>query len=151
MSTRDRTMIERSRRVPVLVILFLNLWAVQTNCSAATPPKNHVSVLLTLNTFSGSKRLASGIEVYSGKAIIQVVALRDDVVRVRIARDGVLPEDASWAVLSSARQDRANVSTESGDGVVGFRTKRLRVQIERTSLRLIVTDLDGIILQEDAL
>jgi alpha-glucosidase len=105
---------------------------------------------LVLDTFSGDKILTHGIEVYSGKAVIQVLALRDDVVRVRIARDGVLPEDASWAVLPAAHEQRASVIPESSDTAVGFRTKSLRVQIERTTLRLSLTDLDGKILQEDA-
>jgi alpha-glucosidase len=126
------------------------MWAGQTKCLAAAPDKAHVPPLLTLNTFSGDKILSHGIEVYSGKAIIQVIALRDDVIRVRITRDGVLPEDASWAVLSPARQERASVTPESTDGAIGFRTSALRVRIDRASLRLSLTDLDGNVLQEDA-
>ena len=147
-------MIKSSRRVPVLLILlFLSMWVGQTSqtkCSAATPQKTHVPALLALNTFSGDKNLPNGIEVYSGKAILQVVALRDDVIRVRIGRDGVLPEDASWAVLLSARQQHATVTPESTDAAVGFRTNALRVRIERTTLRFSLTDLDGNVLQEDA-
>jgi len=144
-------MIESSRRVLVLLILlFLNMWVGQTECPAATPQKTHVPALLALNTFSGDKSLPNGIEIYSGKAILQVIALRDDVIRVRIGRDGILPEDASWAVLPSARQQRATVTPESTDAVVGFRTNALRVQIERTTLRFSLTDLDGNVLQEDA-
>jgi alpha-glucosidase len=143
----------RSRWVPVLLILlFLNMWASQTKCSAfaAAPVKTQVPALLVLDTFSGDKILPDGMEVYSGTAIIRVAALREDVIRVRIARDGVLPEDASWAVLSSAREQRTSVIPESSDAVVGFRTKCLRVRIERATLRLSVTDLAGDVLQEDA-
>jgi alpha-glucosidase len=143
-------MIERSRWVPVLSVLILTMWAGQTKCLAAAPDKTHVPALLTLNNFSGGKILSHGIEVYSGKAIIQVIALRDDVIRVRITRDGALPEDASWAVLPSARQERASVTPESNDGAIGFRTSALRVRIERASLRFSLTDLDGNVLQEDA-
>ncbi len=142
-------MIERSRWVPVVSVLILTMWAGQTKCFAA-PEKTHVPALLTLNTFSGDKILSNGIEVYSGKAIVQVMALRDDVIRVRITRDGALPEDASWAVLSSARQERASVTPESTDGSIGFRTNALRVRIDRASLRFSLTDLDGNVLQEDA-
>src|SRR6266566_3993046 len=144
-------MIARSRCAPVFLVLpFLSMWIGQSKCFAAAPAKTPVPDALKLNAFSGDKALPSGIEVYSGKGIIQVIALRDDVVRVRIARDGVLPEDASWAVLPSARQQRASVTAETGDGAVGFRTRCLRVQIERASLRLIVTDLDGTVLEADA-
>jgi alpha-glucosidase len=129
-----------SRWVPALLVLpLLSMWVGQTKCSATA-----------LNTFTGDKNLPNGIEVYGGKAIIQVTALRDDVIRVRIASNGVLPEDASWSVLPSARQERATVSGESGNAAVGFRTKSLRIQIERATLRLIVTDLNGNILHEDA-
>ena len=79
-------MIKSSRWIPVLlIILFLSMWVgqtSQTNCSAATPQKTHVPALLALNTFSGDKSLPNGIEVYSGKAILQVTALRDDVIRI---------------------------------------------------------------------
>jgi alpha-glucosidase len=144
-------MIKSSRWVPVLLILlFLNMWVGQTKCSAATPQNTHVPVLLALNTFSGNKSLPNGIEVYSGKAILQVTALRDDLIRVRVGRDGILPEDASWAVLPSARQQRASVTPESTDAAVGFRTNAVRVRIERTTLRFSLTDLDGNVLQEDA-
>ena len=142
-------MIERSRWVPVVSVLILTMCAGQTKCFA-TPEKTHVPALLTLNTFSSGKILSNGIEVYSGKAIVQVMALRNDVIRVRITRDGALPEDASWAVLSSARQERARVTPESTDGSIGFRTSALRVRIDRASLRFSLTDLDGNVLQEDA-
>jgi alpha-glucosidase len=147
--THMRTMIARRRRGAVLLSLFsLSVWLGPTKCLAAAAQKTQA--LLQLNSFSGDKSLPAGIEVYSGKAIVQVIALRDDVIRVRIARDGVLPEDASWAVLDSARQQRASVSPEETDAAVGFRTKSLRVQIRRADLGLIVTDLEGNVLQQDA-
>ncbi len=127
-------MIERSRWVRVLlIVVFLNLWSGQSQCSAspATTVKAQVPALLVLDRFSGDNILPNGIEVYSGKAIIQVLALRDDVIRVRVSRDGVLPEDASWAVLPAARQHSVSVVADASDAAVGFRTKSLRVQIER--------------------
>jgi len=146
-------MINRSRWALVFIILlFLCTWGVQTESSAS--PRNPVRTYgpgpVALDTFSGDKTLPNGIEVYSGKAVIQVSALRDDVVRVRIARDGVLPEDASWAVLLSPRRERVSVTPESTPTAVGFRTKSLRVEIDRTSLRFSLSDLTGTVLQEDA-
>jgi len=144
---------ERRRGVTVLVIvLFLNGWLGQaeSSVSVAAPVKTTTLPLLVLDTFSGDRFLPNGIEVYSGRAIIQVLALRDDAIRVRIARDGALPEDASWAVLPSARRQRASITPESSDAAVGFRTKSLHVQIDRSTLRLSLTDLAGTVLQEDA-
>src|SRR4051794_17570881 len=129
-------------------VVFLNLLIV-TNGFAAAPPKSHDPAVTELSEFSAAKALSNGLEVSSGKAIIQITALRDDVIRVRIGRDGVLPEDASWAVLPSAREQRATVTPENANAAVGFRTKNLRVQIERATLRLVVSDIQGNILQED--
>ncbi len=144
---------ERRRGVTVLlIVLFLNGWLGQAESSAsvAAPVKTTTLPLLVLDTFSGDKFLPNGIEVYSGRAVIQVLALRDDAIRVRIARDGALPEDASWAVLPAARRQRASITPESSDAAVGFRTKSLHVQIDRSTLRLSLTDLAGAVLQEDA-
>jgi len=147
------SMTDRSRWALVFAIqFFLCIWGMQTRISAspASPAKTHGPGPLVLDTLSSVKALTNGIEVYSGKAVIQVSALRDDVVRVRIARDGVLPEDASWAVLPSPRLARVSVTPESNAAAVGFRTKSLRVQIDRTSLRFSLSDLAGAVLQEDA-
>ncbi len=43
---------------------------------------------------------------------MQITALRDDVLRIRASGTGVLPEDASWAVLPEARS--ASVEREPG-------------------------------------
>ena len=138
----------RRRSVISAVVLCLFFWITGEHSSAATSQKTLAHLELT--EFSGAKALPDGLEVSSGQAIIQITALRDDVIRVRIGRDGVLPEDASWAVLASARQQRVNVSPENTKAVVGFRTKNLRVQIERATLRLTVSDLQGNVLKEEA-
>jgi alpha-glucosidase len=94
--------------------------------------------------------LPNGIEVRSGRALLQAVALRDDVIRIRIARDGVLPEDSSWSVLPASRRESIGVTPESSPDFVGFQTKLLRVKVRRQDFRLSVTDLQGNVLQEDA-
>lgn len=130
-------------------LVFLSL-LIGTNSFAAAPEKFQHAGQLELNEFSGAKPLANGIEVSSGKAIIQITALRDDVIRVRVGRDGTLPENASWAVLPAARTQRVATTPDNSNAAVGFRTKNLQVRIERATLRLIVSDLNGDILQEDA-
>lgn len=103
-----------------------------------------------LGAVSGSKPLSSGIRVTSGKTIIEITALRDDVLRIRIAANGQMPEDASWAALASARAEKINATAANDAGAVGFTTKLLRVQVERKSSRIVVKDMGGNILQEDA-
>ncbi len=77
--------------------------------------------------------------------MLQVMALRDDVLRVRVWRGNAVPEDASWAVLPSAWTSNVRVVAEPH----GFATKQLRVTLD-DQLRLTVADLAGNVLQEDA-
>lgn len=109
-----------------------------------------VSAVVTLNVFSGAVPLPNGIQIRSGAAIEEIVALRDDVLRIRIGPNKVLPEDASWAVLPEARKASVPVTAESSLEAIGFRTGKLRVMISRNDLCLSVTDLNGNVLQEDA-
>jgi alpha-glucosidase len=97
-----------------------------------------------------SKALPNGVELRHSGMLIQVVALRDNVLRVRLAAKGELPEDASWAVPSEIRHQHVDVTSDSTTDTAGFRTKALRVRIERATLRLSITDLQGNVLQEDA-
>jgi alpha-glucosidase len=103
-----------------------------------------------LAAVSSSKPLPSGIRVSSGKAVTEITALRDDVLRIRIAPNGQLPEDASWAVLPAARSQRIEVTAASDAETVGFTTKALQVQVERKTSRIVVKDTNGNILQQDA-
>jgi alpha-glucosidase len=93
--------------------------------------------------------LPNGIEITGHGTVIQITALRQDVLRVRAGQDGRLPEDASWAVLASARSASVQTVPEIGDGNMGFHTSALRVQFD-ADLRLTVSDLDGNILQQDS-
>ena len=131
-----------------VVVLWMFFGVPGEHSSATTSQKTLAHLELT--EFSEAKALRDGVEVSSGKAIIRITALREDVIRVRVGRDGVLPEDASWAVLDSARKQRANVTPDNTKAAVGFRTRNLHVEIQRASLRLVISDLQGNILQEDA-
>jgi alpha-glucosidase len=61
-----------------------------------------------------------------------------------------MPEDASWSVLPEARTNNVATAAESTAGAVGFRTAALHVSIDRISMRLGVTDKDGVVVEEDA-
>ena len=91
------------------------------------------------------KSSASGTTATARGVSLQVTALRDDVLRVRVWRGAKVPEDASWAVLPAARTSTAAVVREAR----GFHTKQLRVAID-DMLRLTVTDMGGTLLQQDA-
>jgi alpha-glucosidase len=94
--------------------------------------------------------LPNGIEVLDGDLHETIVALREDVLRIRISRSGVLPEDASWAVLPGARHSSVPVLAETSGDHFGFRTRAMIVELDKKSLELTVRDLAGKILQQDA-
>jgi alpha-glucosidase len=96
------------------------------------------------------KALKSGIELRKGNTILQIVALRDDVLRVRESLNGPLPEDASWAVAESIRKPSVSVVPQESSATAGFQTKSLRVEIDPKQFVLTVSDLQGHVLQEDA-
>ena len=81
---------------------------------------------------------------------MRITALRDDMLRVRIAPGGALPEDASWAVSSEMRGKSVEVQTTQDAGFVGFRTHVLEVRVERSPFRLVIRDLAGNVICADA-
>ncbi len=143
-------MTQSSRWLTCLSIGFIAILAGTGNCSPAPRKEQPSKIPLLLNVLSGAKPLDNGIQLQSGDAVIQVTALTEDVLRIRIGLNGQLPEDASWAVLPEARRQSAKVVREDTPDNVGFRTTLVRVQVERSSLRLKISDLNGNILQEDA-
>ncbi len=108
------------------------------------------SGILLLDHVTGFTSLPNGIEVRDGDAREQIVALRDDLLRVRIARKDELPEDASWAVLTDARHSSVRVMPEISADHVGFRTASLHAEIDKKTLTLTIRDLNGNVLQQDA-
>ena len=91
------------------------------------------------------KQLPAGMTMTSSGLTLEVTALRDDVLRVRMWKGTAEPEDASWAVLPSARSSRVSVVAESR----GFSTGKLRVTVD-DQLQLTVADLAGNVIQQDA-
>ena len=98
------------------------------------------------NAFSQQATPArDGVTVTAEGVTLQVTALRDDILRVRMWRGNAAPEDASWAVLPPARTSSVAVTGEAH----GFSTKALRVSVD-DRLCLTVTNLQGNVLQKDA-
>ena len=92
---------------------------------------------------------ADGIEVHSGQWTLRVTALADDILRVRAAASGALAEDASWAVPEDVRARSVHVSFEQNAGGVEFKTAAMAVRIERSPLRITVSDLAGHVIAAD--
>ncbi len=88
---------------------------------------------------SAPTALPDGMEFGNGTARVRVTAISDSILRVRVARGGEFPEDASWAVPASVRRQSVPVQATPD----GFRTRAVAVHVAPASLQLTVTDLDG--------
>jgi alpha-glucosidase len=130
---------------PVIILLLFQIPAMGRPQSNVTQPDSS-----SLTQASEVRSLSNGIEVQEGTISERVVALRDDVLRVTFARNGVFPEDASWAVLNNARHSAVPVTIDTSADRFGFHTGKLIVEIDKRSLQLVIRDLSGDILQQDA-
>jgi alpha-glucosidase len=128
------------------ILFFVALASVIVHGQMATPSETFLFEHATAFT-----SLSNGVEIGDGAAREEITALRDDVLRIRIARQKSMPEDSSWAVLAEARHSSVAVTPDLTSEHYGFRTRKLIVEIEKRTLRLTVRDLAGNILQQDAL
>ncbi|WP_109484397.1 TIM-barrel domain-containing protein [Occallatibacter savannae] len=129
----------------VLVTLLSAATAQLTVHAVAQPRTGSVR----LERVTASHPLPNGIELRSATAIIQITALRDDVLRMRVGTSGQLPEDASWAVLPASRTATTNVTSESTGATVGFKTAKLHVAIHKDPFGINVTDSAGHVIIQD--
>ncbi len=106
------------------------------------------SAFVRLDRVTASHATGNGIEVRSGAAVVLFSALRDDVIRIRVGPTGQLPEDASWAVLPSARTATVAVTPETSASTVGFKTGKLRVTVRKDPFAFSVTDMAGRVIAE---
>jgi alpha-glucosidase len=137
---------------PRFRVLLFGLVVVATGTARAQTTASQSAV--RLEAVTGSHTLRDGIELQAGSATVRITALRDDIVRVRIA-PGALPEDASWAVLPGPRGNSVDVEPLAAQSMpdapsLGFRTASLDVRVERSPLRVVIRDLAGNVISADA-
>ena len=113
--------------------------------AASTAARAQVTSMVS-NAADGVAQRPDGVEVRHGPVLMRVSALTDEIIRVRIARNGVLPEDSSWAVLSSIRASHAAVTPIAN----GFATAALGIHVDPVTLAMTVTDLAGKTIIADA-
>src|SRR5271168_5432144 len=82
------------------------------SCTSAQSNPAHSPSILSFANVTGVSPLPTGVDLRDGPLLVRITALRDDVLRIRAARTGVLPEDASWAVLPAARAASSAVTQE---------------------------------------
>ena len=128
---------------PWSAVLLVAVWL--TSAHAQSAPS------VELTSVTSARALPEGLEVRAGEATLRVTALREDLLRIRMAPGAALPEDASWAVSREVRARRVQVKPlPESEAVVGFRTAALEVRIEKKPLRLVLLDLEGHVLSADA-
>jgi alpha-glucosidase len=135
---------------PAALCFGLSSLLIHASGAAIAQPQTTASGPVILGGVTATLSLINGIELASGTAVMQITALRDDVIRVRIGPRGQLPEDTSWAVLPQARTSGISVTPDENGQSVGFSTRMLHVQVDRSTMRLRITDLDGTVIEEDA-
>ncbi|MDQ0839435.1 glycoside hydrolase family 31 protein [Sphingomonas faeni] len=86
-----------------------------------------------------------GVEVQVGTTVTRITAMTDGLVRVRVAKNGVFPEDASWAVPAAIRHQKIAVAAAPD----GFATASVRVRVGAGGAITFET-LDGKIISADA-
>ena len=137
------------RTARTLLVVFGALLLAATAKANQTAEALQKSGFVRLDRVTASRSIPNGIEIRSGVALMQITALRDDVLRVRVGPSGQLPEDASWAVLPAARTASIAVAADNGSTSVGFKTAKLKVSVKKDPLELTVTDLDGRVIVQD--
>ncbi len=83
--------------------------------------------------------------------ILQLTVIRDSVLRIRYATEGVFEPDFSYALDEEASVGYNHLSVIDNDEIYIVKTKKLEIIIQKENLRLSIFDLDGNIINEDEL
>jgi alpha-glucosidase len=116
--------------------------------SSATDSKPHHDSIVELRQATGMRALTNGIEIKSGAAAVRITALRDDILRIQVSRDGIFPADHSWAILPEMLVLKPQVTSVAGKNA-GFKTALLQVVVDSSPLRISVLDKTGRVLSSD--
>ena len=142
-------MMATTRYVRFFLLLILALFLTAAPILLQGQTDSAAGPLTQLNRITSFSALPNGIDVRDGDARMQIVALRENVVRIRVAPSSELAEDASWAVLKEARQSAVAVTPDNTPDAVGFHTQTLTVSIIRQTFALTISDRNGTVLQKD--
>lgn len=90
----------------------------------------------------------NGVTLKSGATLVRVLILAPDLVRIRVATEGVFLPDQSWAVV---KNDWGHVAVEVRDSIdeLQLATGELVVKIRKRPLRFSFVDRDGRLVNKD--
>ena len=129
--------------------VFVVIMVLLSHAAAAQTDTEDAAQVTRLARVTATQVLPDGVEVHDGPAWLRVTALTDDILRVQASPGGAAAPADPWAVLPEWRA-RAVAVRAQDITTPGFATRSLRVAIDRTPLRLTVSDLDGHVLSQDA-
>jgi alpha-glucosidase len=93
------------------------------------------------------RELKDGVELSAGQAKVRVTFFRGDIIRVRVAANGVFPKDISWAIIQPAeppaikvRDEEDEVRVASGAVVVVVKKSPLLINFENEKGKTILAD-----------
>jgi alpha-glucosidase len=108
-----------------------------------------LAVLMTAAPALGAEPDSHSVRVHDDALQMEVTALNEDVLRVRISPRDQPSEDASWAVPAEVRARTLSLQPTQSGTASEFRTQHLVVRIESAPLRLTVADLSGHLISAD--
>jgi len=133
----------------VIALLFsLSAFLKVNDADAQAASAHGKDSIVELRQSTAVRALPNGVEIASGAAAVKITALRDDILRIQVSRDGKFPLDRSWAILPEMRALNAQVTPISGKKS-GFKTTQLQVVVEPSPLRIVVLDQSGRTLSSD--
>jgi alpha-glucosidase len=89
-----------------------------------------------------------GLTIKSGATVVRVIALAPDLVRIRVAREGIFLPDQSWAVVKNDWGNTAVEVQESSEALT-LKTGEMVVHVNKKPLRFSFLDRDGTVLNRD--
>ncbi len=89
------------------------------------------------------------ITIHAGSSILRVTVLTSDLVRIRLASEGMFPPDQSYAVVKTEWPNVEVQVSDSSDKIT-ISTQELLLIIKKKPLRLTFLDKAGNIINEDA-
>ena len=117
----------------------------QSAYAAENEPSGHVS----LDRVTAARALANGIEIHSGSAVMQVTALREDLLRVRVGAPGTLPGRCLLGGAAGARTAKTEVKAENQRESRRVFDRQTPLSHPAQPLAMTVTDLAGNVIAED--
>lgn len=84
-------------------------------------------------------------------AVLQITVLRNSVLRVRYAAEYIFEPDFSYAISSQASKGYEELKEETTETDYRIYTSRIKVLVDKKTMRVQISDLEGNIINEDEL